>query len=170
MSEAEIPAIPGAKSRDNRAPRCSGVVSTPVSPAGCPGLPAANYPEINAEAALADQHSVFWYHRDPSPSQGAPHLHQGIYQELPRGTRRSGAMPAAPTVRPAGGEQLLRRPVEFGLACRAGKWGGRLLLGNYPRRPGPAIPQAAPLRIPDLAADGAVMTDATTVQRPAAWP
>ena len=65
MSEAEILAILGAKSRTTRAPRCSGVPPpTPVSPAGCPGSSQPPTTRINAEAALADQHSVFWHYRD----------------------------------------------------------------------------------------------------------
>ena len=102
MSEAEILAILGAKSRTTRAPRCSGAPPpTPVSPAGRPGSSLPPTTRINAEAALADQHSVFWHYRDLIALRKAhPIFTQGIIPgAADRASRRSGLMPAAPTVR-----------------------------------------------------------------------
>ncbi|MGL4777099.1 MAG: alpha,alpha-phosphotrehalase, partial [Aeromonas veronii] len=85
MSEAEILAILGAKSRDNsRTPMQWSAAANAGFTNGTPWLkPAANYSEINAEAALADQHSVFWHYRDLIALRKAhPIFTQGDYQEL----------------------------------------------------------------------------------------
>ncbi|EKP0293788.1 alpha,alpha-phosphotrehalase [Aeromonas veronii] len=148
MSEAEILAILGAKSRDNsRTPMQWSAAPNAGFTAGTPWLkPAANYPEINAEAALADQHSVFWHYRDLIRLRKAhPIFTQGDYQELLAGHPQIWAY-----VRRANGQTLLvvsnfyGEPVEFALPAELQSGEGRLLLGNYPDSP--AQPQSAMLR------------------------
>ena len=139
MSEAEILAILGAKSRDNSArPMQWSAAPTPVShQRDAPLKPAANYPEINAGRRSPTSTPVFWHHRDLIPSQGAPHLHRGLSGAAGGHFARSGPMPAAPTV-----QTLLvvsnstARPAGVCTAGRAAKRGkGRLLLGNHPDSP-----------------------------------
>ncbi len=149
MSEAEILAILGAKSRDNsRTPMQWSAAANAGFTSGTPWLkPAANYSEINAEAALADQHSVFWHYRDLIALRKThPIFTQGDYQELLTGHPQIWAY-----ARRANGqtllvvEQLLRRAggvLPCLPSCKAGK--GRLLLGNYPDSP--ARPQSCKLR------------------------
>ena len=148
MSEAEILAILGAKSRDNsRTPMQWSAASNAGFTSGTPWLkPAANYPEINAEAALADQHSVFWHYRDLIALRKAhPIFTQGDYQELLTGHPQIWAY-----VRRANGQTLLvvsnfyGEPVEFALPAELQSGEGRLLLGNYPDSP--ARPQSCKLR------------------------
>ncbi|MCX4047334.1 alpha,alpha-phosphotrehalase [Aeromonas caviae] len=148
MSEAEILAILGAKSRDNsRTPMQWSAASNAGFTSGTPWLkPAANYSEINAEAALADQHSVFWHYRDLIALRKAhPIFTQGDYQELLAGHPQIWAY-----VRRAGGQTLLvvsnfyGEPVEFALPAELANGEGRLLLGNYPDSP--ARPQSCKLR------------------------
>jgi len=148
MSEAEILAILGAKSRDNsRTPMQWSAAPNAGFTAGTPWLkPAANYPEINAEAALADQHSVFWHYRDLIRLRKAhPIFTQGDYQELLAGHPQIWAY-----VRRANGQTLLvvsnfyGEPVEFALPAELQSGEGRLLLGNYPDSP--ARPQSCKLR------------------------
>ncbi|AUT42237.1 alpha,alpha-phosphotrehalase [Aeromonas sp. ASNIH5] len=148
MSEAEILAILGAKSRDNsRTPMQWSAASNAGFTSGTPWLkPAANYPEINAEAALADQHSVFWHYRDLIALRKAhPIFTQGDYQELLAGHPQIWAY-----VRRANGQTLLvvsnfyGEPVEFALPAERQSGEGRLLLGNYPDSP--ARPQSCKLR------------------------
>ncbi|GKQ67747.1 glucohydrolase [Aeromonas caviae] len=148
MSEAEILAILGAKSRDNsRTPMQWSAASNAGFTSGTPWLkPAANYPEINAEAALADQHSVFWHYRDLIALRKAhPIFTQGDYQELLAGHPQIWAY-----VRRANGQTLLvvsnfyGEPVEFALPAELQSGQGRLLLGNYPDSP--ARPQSCKLR------------------------
>ncbi|QQM76072.1 alpha,alpha-phosphotrehalase [Aeromonas caviae] len=148
MSEAEILAILGAKSRDNsRTPMQWSAASNAGFTSGTPWLkPAANYPEINAEAALADQHSVFWHYRDLIALRKAhPIFTQGDYQELLTGHPQIWAY-----VRRTGGQTLLvvsnfyGEPVEFALPAELQSGEGRLLLGNYPDSP--ARPQSCKLR------------------------
>ena len=148
MSEAEILAILGAKSRDNsRTPMQWSAASNAGFTSGTPWLkPAANYPEINAEAALADQHSVFWHYRDLIALRKAhPIFTQGDYQELLTGHPQIWAY-----ARRAHGQTLLvvsnfyGEPVEFALPAELQSGKGRLLLGNYPDSP--AQPQSAMLR------------------------
>ncbi len=148
MSEAEILAILGAKSRDNsRTPMQWSAASNAGFTSGTPWLkPAANYPEINAEAALADQHSVFWHYRDLIALRKAhPIFTQGDYQELLTGHPQIWAY-----VRRANGQTLLvvsnfyGEPVEFALPAERQSGEGRLLLGNYPDSP--ARPQSCKLR------------------------
>ncbi len=148
MSEAEILAILGAKSRDNsRTPMQWSAASNAGFTSGTPWLkPAANYPEINAEAALADQHSVFWHYRDLIALRKAhPIFTQGDYQELLAGHPQIWAY-----VRRANGQTLLvvsnfyGEPVEFALPAELQSGEGRLLLGNYPDSP--ARPQSCKLR------------------------
>ncbi|MBL0623411.1 alpha,alpha-phosphotrehalase [Aeromonas veronii] len=148
MSEAEILAILGAKSRDNsRTPMQWSAAPNAGFTAGNPWLkPAANYPEINAEAALADQHSVFWHYRDLIALRKAhPIFTQGDYQELLTGHPQIWAY-----ARRANGQTLLvvsnfyGEPVEFALPAELQSAQGRLLLGNYPDSP--AQPQSAMLR------------------------
>ena len=148
MSEAEILAILGAKSRDNsRTPMQWSAASNAGFTSGTPWLkPAANYSEINAEAALADQHSVFWHYRDLIALRKAhPIFTQGDYQELLTGHPQIWAY-----VRRANGQTLLvvsnfyGEPVEFALPAERQSGEGRLLLGNYPDSP--ARPQSCKLR------------------------
>ena len=148
MSEAEILAILGAKSRDNsRTPMQWSAAANAGFTSGTPWLkPAANYPEINAEAALADQHSVFWHYRDLIAIRKAhPIFTQGDYQELLTGHPQIWAY-----ARRANGQTLLvvsnfyGEPVEFALPAELQSGQGRLLLGNYPDSP--AQPQSGMLR------------------------
>lgn len=148
MSEAEILAILGAKSRDNsRTPMQWSAASNAGFTSGTPWLkPAANYPEINAEAALADQHSVFWHYRDLIALRKAhPIFTQGDYQELLTGHPQIWAY-----ARRADDQTLLvvsnfyGEPVEFALPAELQSGEGRLLLGNYPDSP--ARPQSCKLR------------------------
>ncbi|WP_219604377.1 alpha,alpha-phosphotrehalase [Aeromonas caviae] len=148
MSEGEILAILGAKSRDNsRTPMQWSAASNAGFTSGTPWLkPAANYSEINAEAALADQHSVFWHYRDLIALRKAhPIFTQGDYQELLTGHPQIWAY-----VRRADGQTLLvvsnfyGEPVEFALPAELQSGEGRLLLGNYPDSP--ARPQSCKLR------------------------
>ncbi|WP_041211766.1 alpha,alpha-phosphotrehalase [Aeromonas caviae] len=148
MSEAEILAILGAKSRDNsRTPMQWSAASNAGFTSGTPWLkPAANYSEINAEAALADQHSVFWHYRDLIALRKAhPIFTQGDYQELLTGHPQIWAY-----VRRADDQTLLvvsnfyGEPVEFALPAELQSGEGRLLLGNYPDSP--ARPQSCKLR------------------------
>ncbi|CAJ1760810.1 Trehalose-6-phosphate hydrolase [Aeromonas jandaei] len=148
MSEAEILAILGAKSRDNsRTPMQWSAAANAGFTNGTPWLkPAANYSEINAEAALADQHSVFWHYRDLIALRKAhPIFTQGDYQELLTGHPQIWAY-----ARRANGQTLLvvsnfyGEPVEFALPAELQSGQGRLLLGNYPDSP--AQPQSAMLR------------------------
>lgn len=148
MSEAEILAILGAKSRDNsRTPMQWSAVPNAGFTSGTPWLkPAANYSEINAEAALADQHSVFWHYRDLIALRKAhPIFTQGDYQELLTGHPQIWAY-----ARRADGQTLLvvsnfyGEPVEFALPAELQSGEGRLLLGNYPDSP--ARPQSCKLR------------------------
>lgn len=148
VSEAEILAILGAKSRDNsRTPMQWSTAPNAGFTTGTPWLkPAANYPAINAEAALADQNSVFWHYRDLIRLRKAhPIFTQGDYQELLAGHPQIWAY-----ARRANGQTLLvvsnfyGEPISFALpeALATGK--GRLLLGNYPDSP--ARPQSCMLR------------------------
>ncbi|HEA3132411.1 TPA: alpha,alpha-phosphotrehalase [Aeromonas hydrophila] len=148
MSEAEILAILGAKSRDNsRTPMQWSSAPNAGFTSGMPWLkPAANYSEINAEAALADQNSVFWHYRDLIALRKAhPIFTQGDYQELLTGHPQIWAY-----ARRANGQTLLvvsnfyGEPVEFALPAELQSGQGRLLLGNYPDSP--AQPQSAMLR------------------------
>ncbi|WAF93468.1 alpha,alpha-phosphotrehalase [Aeromonas sp. BC14] len=148
MSEAEILAILGAKSRDNsRTPMQWSAAPNAGFTSGTPWLkPAANYSEINAEAALADQHSVFWHYRDLIRLRKShPIFTQGDYQELLTGHPQIWAY-----ARRANGQTLLvvsnfyGEPVEFALPAELQSGQGRLLLGNYPDSP--AQPQSAMLR------------------------
>ncbi|MFM5503280.1 alpha,alpha-phosphotrehalase [Aeromonas veronii] len=148
MSEAEILAILGAKSRDNsRTPMQWSAAPNAGFTAGNPWLkPAANYPEINAEAALADQNSVFWHYRDLIALRKAhPIFTLGDYQELLTGHPQIWAY-----ARRANGQTLLvvsnfyGEPVEFALPAELQSGQGRLLLGNYPDSP--AQPQSGMLR------------------------
>lgn len=148
MSEAEILAILGAKSRDNsRTPMQWSAAPNAGFTSGTPWLkPAANYPEINAEAALADQHSVFWHYRDLIALRKAhPIFTQGDYQELLTGHPQIWAY-----ARRANGQTLLvvsnfyGEPVEFALPAELQSGEARLLLGNYPDSP--ARPQSCKLR------------------------
>ncbi|MCQ4054756.1 alpha,alpha-phosphotrehalase [Aeromonas sp. SG16] len=148
MSEAEILAILGAKSRDNsRTPMQWSAAPNAGFTNGTPWLtPAANYSEINAEAALADQHSVFWHYRDLIALRKAhPIFTQGDYQELLTGHPQIWAY-----ARRANGQTLLvvsnfyGEPVEFALPAELQSGQGRLLLGNYPDSP--AQPQSGMLR------------------------
>lgn len=148
MSEAEILAILGTKSRDNsRTPMQWSAAANAGFTQGTPWLkPAANYPEINAEAALADQHSVFWHYRDLIALRKAhPIFTQGDYQELLTGHPQIWAY-----ARRANGQTLLvvsnfyGEPVEFALPAELQSGQGRLLLGNYPDSP--AQPQSGMLR------------------------
>ncbi|MCK2082487.1 alpha,alpha-phosphotrehalase [Aeromonas sp. 3925] len=148
MSEAEILAILGAKSRDNsRTPMQWSAAPNAGFTQGSPWLkPAANYPEINAEAALADQHSVFWHYRDLIALRKAyPIFTQGDYQELLAGHARIWAY-----TRRANGQTLLvvsnfyGEPVEFALPAELANGEGHLLLGNY--QGSPARPQSCELR------------------------
>jgi trehalose-6-phosphate hydrolase len=136
MSEAEILAILGAKSRDNsRTPMQWSAAANAGFTQGTPWLkPAANYPEINAEAALADQNSVFWHYRDLIALRKAhPIFTQGDYQELLTGHPQIWAY-----ARRANGQTLLvvsnfyGEPVEFTLPAELQAAESRLLLGNYP--------------------------------------
>ncbi|MFM4741380.1 alpha,alpha-phosphotrehalase [Aeromonas veronii] len=136
MSEAEILAILGAKSRDNsRTPMQWSAAANAGFTQGTPWLkPAANYPEINAEAVLADQNSVFWHYRDLIALRKAhPIFTQGDYQELLTGHPQIWAY-----ARRANGQTLLvvsnfyGEPVEFALPAELQSGQGRLLLGNYP--------------------------------------
>ncbi|MFQ2070869.1 alpha,alpha-phosphotrehalase [Aeromonas veronii] len=148
MNEAEILAILGAKSRDNsRTPMQWSAAANAGFTQGTPWLkPAANYSEINAEAALADQHSVFWHYRDLIALRKAhPIFTQGDYQELLTGHPQIWAY-----ARRANGQTLLvvsnfyGEPVEFALPAELQSGQGRLLLGNYPDSP--AQPQSGMLR------------------------
>ncbi|WP_429055631.1 alpha,alpha-phosphotrehalase [Aeromonas veronii] len=148
MSEAEILAILGAKSRDNsRTPMQWSAAANAGFTQGMPWLtPAANYSEINAEAALADQHSVFWHYRDLIALRKAhPIFTEGDYQELLTGHPQIWAY-----ARRANGQTLLvvsnfyGEPVEFTLPAELQCGQGRLLLGNYPDSP--AQPQSGMLR------------------------
>lgn len=148
MSEAEILAILGAKSRDNsRTPMQWSAAPNAGFTNGTPWLkPATNYPEINAEAALADQNSVFWHYRDLIALRKAhPIFTQGDYQELLAGHPQIWAY-----ARRANGQTLLvvsnfyGEPVEFALPAELQSGQGRLLLGNYPDSP--ARPQSGMLR------------------------
>ncbi|MCH7376313.1 alpha,alpha-phosphotrehalase [Aeromonas sp. MR19] len=148
MAEAEILAILGAKSRDNsRTPMQWSAAPNAGFTQGSPWLkPAANYPEINAEAALADQNSVFWHYRDLIALRKAhPIFTQGDYQELLVGHQRIWAY-----TRSANGQTLLvvsnfyGEPTEFVLPAQRLAGEGRLLLGNYPDSP--ARPQSCMLR------------------------
>ncbi|MGL6003413.1 alpha,alpha-phosphotrehalase [Aeromonas sobria] len=136
MNKAEILAILGAKSRDNsRTPMQWSAAPNAGFTAGTPWLtPAANYPEINAEAALADQNSVFWHYRDLIRlRKDYPIFTQGDYQELLAGHEKVWAY-----TRSANGQTLLvvsnfyGEPVEFTLPAELQIGEGRLLLGNYP--------------------------------------
>ncbi|MCR3973603.1 alpha,alpha-phosphotrehalase [Aeromonas veronii] len=148
MNEAEILAILGAKSRDNsRTPMQWSAAPNAGFTSGTPWLkPAANYPEINAEAALADQNSVFWHYRDLIALRKAHSIFtQGDYQELLTGHPQIWAY-----ARRANGQTLLvvsnfyGEPVEFALPAELQSGQGRLLLGNYPDSP--AQPQSGMLR------------------------
>lgn len=148
MNEAEILAILGAKSRDNsRTPMQWSAAPNAGFTAGTPWLtPAANYPEINAEAALADQNSVFWHYRDLIRlRKDYPIFTQGDYQELLTGHPQIWAY-----ARRANSQTLLvvsnfyGEPVEFTLPAELQAAAGRLLLGNYPDSP--AQPQSGMLR------------------------
>ncbi|MFL9629181.1 alpha,alpha-phosphotrehalase [Aeromonas jandaei] len=148
MSEAEILAILGAKSRDNsRTPMQWSAAANAGFTNGTPWLkPAANYSGINAEAALADQNSVFWHYRDLIALRKAhPIFTQGDYQELLTGHPQIWAY-----ARRANGQTLLvvsnfyGEPVEFALPAELQSGQGRLLLGNYPDSP--AQPQSGMLR------------------------
>ncbi|WP_323933692.1 alpha,alpha-phosphotrehalase [Aeromonas hydrophila] len=148
MNEAEILAILGAKSRDNsRTPMQWSSAPNAGFTSGTPWLkPAANYSEINAEAALADQHSVFWHYRDLIALRKAhPIFTEGDYQDLLTGHPQIWAY-----ARRANGQTLLvvsnfyGEPVEFALPAELQSGQGRLLLGNYPDSP--AQPQSAMLR------------------------
>ena len=148
MSEAEILAILGAKSRDNsRTPMQWSAAPNAGFTSGTPWLkPAANYSEINAEAALADQNSVFWHYRDLIALRKAhPIFTQGDYQELLAGNEQIWAY-----TRSANGQTLLvvsnfyGEPVAFALPAELQSGEGRLLLGNYPDSP--ARPQSCMLR------------------------
>ncbi|ELC7282988.1 alpha,alpha-phosphotrehalase [Aeromonas veronii] len=148
MSEAEILAILCAKSRDNsRTPMQWSAAANAGFTQGTPWLkPAANYSEINAEAALADQHSVFWHYRDLIALRKAhPIFTQGDYQELLTGHPQIWAY-----ARRANGQTLLvvsnfyGEPAEFALPAELQSGQGRLLLGNYPDSP--AQPQSGMLR------------------------
>ncbi|WP_322863294.1 alpha,alpha-phosphotrehalase [Aeromonas allosaccharophila] len=148
MAEAEILAILGAKSRDNsRTPMQWSASPNAGFTSGTPWLkPAANYSEINAEAALADQNSVFWHYRDLIALRKAhPIFTQGDYQELLTGHPQIWAY-----ARRANGQTLLvvsnfyGEPVEFALPAELQSGQGRLLLGNYPDSP--ARPQSGMLR------------------------
>ncbi|HHP5406414.1 TPA: alpha,alpha-phosphotrehalase [Aeromonas veronii] len=148
MSEAEILAILGAKSRDNsRTPMQWSAAPNAGFTNGTPWLkPAANYSEINAEAALADENSVFWHYRDLIALRKAhPIFTQGDYQELLTGHLQIWAY-----ARRANGQTLLvvsnfyGEPVEFALPAELQSGQGRLLLGNYPDSP--AQPQSGMLR------------------------
>ncbi|MFM5425160.1 alpha,alpha-phosphotrehalase [Aeromonas veronii] len=136
MSEGEILAILGAKSRDNsRTPMQWSAAPNAGFTSGTPWLkPAANYSEINAEAALADQNSVFWHYRDLIALRKAhPIFTLGDYQELLTGHPQIWAY-----ARRANGQTLLvvsnfySEPVEFTLPAELQSGQGRLLLGNYP--------------------------------------
>lgn len=148
MNEAEILAILGTKSRDNsRTPMQWSAAPNAGFTSGTPWLkPAANYPEINAEAALADQNSVFWHYRDLIALRKAhPIFTLGDYQELLTGHPQIWAY-----ARRANGQTLLvvsnfyGEPVEFALPAELQSAQGRLLLGNYPDSP--AQPQSGMLR------------------------
>lgn len=148
MSEGEILAILGAKSRDNsRTPMQWSAAPNAGFTQGTPWLkPAANYSGINAEAALGDQHSVFWHYRDLIALRKAhPIFTQGDYQELLTGHPQIWAY-----ARRANGQTLLvvsnfyGEPVEFALPAELQSGEGRLLLGNYPDSP--AQPQSGMLR------------------------
>ncbi|ATY82860.1 alpha,alpha-phosphotrehalase [Aeromonas veronii] len=148
MNEAEILAILGAKSRDNsRTPMQWSAAPNAGFTSGTPWLkPAANYPEINAEAALADQNSVFWHYRDLIALRKAHSIFtQGDYQELLTGHPQIWAY-----ARRANGQTLLvvsnfyGEPMEFALPAELQSAQGRLLLGNYPDSP--AQPQSGMLR------------------------
>ncbi|MDW4559969.1 alpha,alpha-phosphotrehalase [Aeromonas rivipollensis] len=148
MEDAEILAILGAKSRDNsRTPMQWSAAPNAGFTNGTPWLkPAANYPEINAEVALADQNSVFWHYRDLIRlRKDHPIFTQGDYQELLAGHPQIWAYS-----RSAGGQTLLvvsnfyGRPVTFELPAELAGGKGRLLLGNYPDSP--ARPQSCELR------------------------
>ncbi|MEV3814187.1 alpha,alpha-phosphotrehalase [Aeromonas allosaccharophila] len=148
MSEAEILAILGAKSRDNsRTPMQWSAAANAGFTSGTPWLtPAANYPEINAEATLADQNSVFWHYRDLIALRKVyPIFTQGDYQELLAGHPQIWAY-----ARRANGQTLLvvsnfyGEPVEFALPAELQSGPGHLLLGNYPDSP--ARPQSGMLR------------------------
>ncbi|MEE9692271.1 alpha,alpha-phosphotrehalase [Aeromonas hydrophila] len=148
MSEAETLAILGAKSRDNsRTPMQWSAAPNAGFTSGTPWLkPAANYSEINAEAAQADENSVFWHYRDLITLRKAhPIFTQGDYQELLTGHPQIWAY-----ARRANGQTLLvvsnfyGEPVEFALPAELQSGQGRLLLGNYPDSP--AQPQSAMLR------------------------
>ncbi|HEH9427486.1 TPA: alpha,alpha-phosphotrehalase [Aeromonas sobria] len=148
MSEAEILAILGAKSRDNsRTPMQWSAASNAGFTNGTPWLkPAANYPEINAEAALADQNSVFWHYRDLIRLRKDYSIFtQGDYQELLAGHEKVWAY-----TRSANGQTLLvvsnfyGEPVAFALPAELKTAEGRLLLGNYPDSS--ARPQSCMLR------------------------
>ncbi|WP_068978990.1 alpha,alpha-phosphotrehalase [Aeromonas sp. EERV15] len=139
MNEAEILAILGAKSRDNsRTPMQWSAAPNAGFTAGTPWLtPAANYPEINAGAALADQNSVFWHYRDLIRlRKDYPIFTQGDYQELLAGHEKVWAY-----TRSTNGQTLLvvsnfyGEPVEFTLPAELQAAAGRLLLGNYPDSP-----------------------------------
>ncbi|MGL5288439.1 MAG: alpha,alpha-phosphotrehalase [Aeromonas sp.] len=136
MSEAEILAILGAKSRDNsRTPMQWSAAPNAGFSQGTPWLkPATNYPVINAEAALADQNSVFWHYRDLIRlRKDYPIFTQGDYQELLAGHEKVWAY-----TRSANGQTLLvvsnfyGEPVEFALPAELQAAEGQLLLGNYP--------------------------------------
>lgn len=148
MSEAEILAILGAKSRDNsRTPMQWSAGANAGFTSGTPWLkPAANYPVINAEAALADQHSVFWHYRDLIRLRKThPIFTQGDYQALLAGHPQIWAY-----ARRANGQTLLvvsnfyGEPATFALPDELATGKGRLLLGNYPDSP--ARPQSGMLR------------------------
>ncbi|WP_429136821.1 alpha,alpha-phosphotrehalase [Aeromonas veronii] len=148
MNEAEILAILAAKSRDNsRTPMQWSAAPNAGFTNGTPWLkPAANYSGINAEAALADQHSVFWHYRDLIRLRKThPIFTQGDYQELLTGHPQIWAY-----ARRANSQTLLvvsnfyGEPVEFALPAELQSGQGRLLLGNYPDSP--AQPQSGMLR------------------------
>ncbi|MHC6654335.1 alpha,alpha-phosphotrehalase [Aeromonas salmonicida] len=148
MNEAEILAILGAKSRDNsRTPMQWSTAPNAGFTQGAPWLrPAANYTEINAEAALADQGSVFWHYRNLIALRKAyPIFTQGDYQEQLPDHQHIWAY-----TRSAKGQTLLvvsnfyGEPVAFDLPQDLQEREGSLLLGNYPDSP--AIPQSCMLR------------------------
>ncbi|WP_265421010.1 alpha,alpha-phosphotrehalase [Aeromonas salmonicida] len=148
MNEAEILAILGAKSRDNsRTPMQWSTAPNAGFTQGSPWLrPAANYTEINAEAALADQGSVFWHYRNLIALRKAhPTFTQGDYQEQLPGHQHIWAY-----TRSAKGQTLLvvsnfyGEPVAFDLPQDLQEREGHLLLGNYPDSP--AMPQSCMLR------------------------
>lgn len=148
MNEAEILAILGAKSRDNsRTPMQWSTAPNAGFTQGSPWLrPAANYTEINAEAALADQGSVFWHYRDLIALRKAhPIFTQGDYQEQLLDHQHIWAY-----TRSAKGQTLLvvsnfyGEPVAFDLPQDLQEREGSLLLGNYPDSP--AMPQSCMLR------------------------